>query len=73
MKKSDFDAIFASARSETLKEYSPEKIKERLSKYENSNGKISMENLSAELFFMNMDYSDKLIYSVLSKMLDIEE
>lgn len=73
MKKADFDAIFKSVQGEVLKEYSPETIKERLKKYENSDGKIPMENLSVEFFSMSMGYSTKLVYSVLSKMLDIEE
>lgn len=73
MKKADFDAMFKSVQGELLKEFSPAKIEERLSKREDTNGKISYEKLSAAFFFMNLEYSTKLVYSVLSKMLDIEE
>lgn len=73
MKKADFDAMFKSVQGELLKEFSPEKIEERLSKRKEADGKISYEELLAKFFFMNLEYSTKLVYSVLSKMLDIEE
>lgn len=73
MKKEDFNLAFKSAQDEVLKEFSFEKIRERLNQHANSNGKISMEDLSREFFLMNMDYTTKLTYSVLSKVLGIEE
>lgn len=50
MKKADFNAMFKSVQGELLKEFSPEKIEERLSKRKEADGKISYEELLAKFF-----------------------
>ena len=73
MDKKQFDKIFDSSVQEILRSDTQEQILETISKYSNDNGKLSNEQLAIFSYVESIAKSKELLYSVLSKVLDIEE
>ncbi|HHX63139.1 MAG TPA: hypothetical protein GX707_20875 [Epulopiscium sp.] len=73
MDKKQFDKIFDSSVQEILRSDTQEQILETISKYSNDNGKLSNEQLAIFSYVESITKSKELLYSVLSKVLDIEE
>ena len=73
MDKKQFDKIFDSSVEEILRSDSEEQILERVSKYSNDKGKLSNEQLATFSYIESIAKSKELLYSVLSKVLDVKE
>lgn len=74
MKKEQFDKIFAEAKQELL-DSTAEQIAERLKHYQTDEdgNSISLERLAMFAYIESIAVSTKLLYSVLFKVLEIEE
>lgn len=79
MTKKEFDQIFSACKLEAIgvPENSVESIEEALkkvlSKYSDDEGKMSLYDLTSFLLFESMDYTNKLVYSLFSKILEIPD
>lgn len=72
MDKEKFDAIFNEC-VDSLTPHSVEDINQKIKLYGENPDKISATNLAMFAYLESMDYSRKLIYSFLSKVLEVED
>lgn len=72
MSKKEFDDVFMTCKQQ-FSFKSEEQIHEALTSFADNNGKISPENIAMFAYVESVNYTNDMLYSVLTKVLDISE
>lgn len=72
MSKEEFDNIFMACKQQ-FSFKSEEDIHEALAPFADNNGKISSENIAMFAYVESVNYTNDMLYSVLTKVLNISE
>ena len=72
MTRKEFDAIFEQCKKEHLPA-DPAELQKKLNQFADKDGKISGQAMAVFLFIETMQYTNDMLYSVLSKVLDVTD
>ncbi len=74
MSKDEFDKRFSQTFSDAMRSMNfPELIQQELKKSANENGKISYEDLASSILLLSIQINKKVMQSVLSDFLQIDQ
>ena len=72
MTKQDFDALFERCKANCLPSDQGQ-IQQKLARFTDQNGQVSAQALAVFTYVETIQYTNDLLYSVLSEALDIQE